>query len=320
MGSVKVIKNKAYFKRYQVKFKRRRQCKTDYQARRRLINQHKNKYNARKYRFVVRITNKDVICQVVAATVTKDVILAAAYSHELPRYGLKVGLTNYSACYCTGLLLARRILKKFKLDTFYTGVDEVTGEEHNNTLSELEEDVFGDENPKNPLRCFLDVGLARTTTGARIFGALKGAIDGGLDIPHKTSRFPGAVKGEGDNEDTYDAAEHRKYIMGGHVAEYMAKLKEDNPEKFQKQFSKYIKEGIEGDNLEDIYLKVHAAIRENPDQPPKKEVDIASLAPHPARPKKKTLEQRKADVLAKIAKLKEQAAAMEEDGGGDDWQ
>lgn len=34
-------------------------------------------------------------------------------------------------------------------------------------------------------RAFLDVGLARTTTGARVFGALKGAVDGGLDIPHR---------------------------------------------------------------------------------------------------------------------------------------
>ena len=36
-------------------------------------------------------------------------MLCAAYAHELPRYGVKVGLTNYSAAYCTGLLLARRV-------------------------------------------------------------------------------------------------------------------------------------------------------------------------------------------------------------------
>merc|ERR1712071_582973 len=49
-----------------------------------------------------------------------DVVVCAAYSHELPLYGVKVGLTNYAAAYCTGLLLARRLLKKFKLDTLYT--------------------------------------------------------------------------------------------------------------------------------------------------------------------------------------------------------
>ena len=35
----------------------------------------------------------------------------------MSRYGVKVGLTNYAASYCTGLLLARRILQKFKLDS-----------------------------------------------------------------------------------------------------------------------------------------------------------------------------------------------------------
>ena len=53
MGFVKVVKNKAYFKRFQVKYKRRREGKTDYFARRRLICQDKNKYNTPKYRLVV---------------------------------------------------------------------------------------------------------------------------------------------------------------------------------------------------------------------------------------------------------------------------
>ena len=35
------------------------------------------------------------------------------------------------------------------------------------------------------VRCVLDVGLARTGTGAKIFAALKGACDGGLNIPHR---------------------------------------------------------------------------------------------------------------------------------------
>uniref|UniRef100_A0A0E0CBK0 Large ribosomal subunit protein uL18 C-terminal eukaryotes domain-containing protein n=1 Tax=Oryza meridionalis TaxID=40149 RepID=A0A0E0CBK0_9ORYZ len=51
-GFVKTQKTHAYFKRFQVKFKRRRQGKTDYRARIRLTNQDKNKYNTPKYRFV----------------------------------------------------------------------------------------------------------------------------------------------------------------------------------------------------------------------------------------------------------------------------
>ena len=64
MGLIKVIKSKAYFKRFQPKFKRRRQGKTDYYARKRLTVQAKNKYNTPKYRLIVRFTNKDVIAQV----------------------------------------------------------------------------------------------------------------------------------------------------------------------------------------------------------------------------------------------------------------
>merc|ERR1712137_756546 len=65
MGFVKVVKNKAYYKRYQVKYRRRREGKTDYQARRKLVAQDKNKYNSKKYRLVVRFTNKDIIAQIV---------------------------------------------------------------------------------------------------------------------------------------------------------------------------------------------------------------------------------------------------------------
>ena len=42
-------------------------------------------------------TRQDIICQVAYATLAGDIVVCAAYAHELPRYGLKVGLTNYSA-------------------------------------------------------------------------------------------------------------------------------------------------------------------------------------------------------------------------------
>lgn len=83
--------------------------KTDYYARKRLIAQDKNKYNTPKYRLVVRFSNQDITCQVVYAKIEGDVVLAAAYAHELPLYGVTVGLSNYAAAYCTGLLLARRV-------------------------------------------------------------------------------------------------------------------------------------------------------------------------------------------------------------------
>lgn len=47
--------------------------------------------------------------QIAYAKIEGDQIVCAAYSHELPKYGIAVGLTNYAAAYCTGLLLARRV-------------------------------------------------------------------------------------------------------------------------------------------------------------------------------------------------------------------
>jgi len=261
MAFVKAQKSRAYFKRFQVKFKRRRDGKTDYRARIRLINQDKNKYNTPKYRFVVRFSNKDICAQIISASIAGDLVLASAYSHELPSYGLEVGLTNYAAAYCTGLLLARRVLKHLEMDAEYEGNVEASGEDYSVEPADT----------RRPFRALLDVGLIRTTTGNRVFGALKGALDGGLDIPHSDMRFAGF----GKDSKKLDAEVHRKYIYGGHIAAYMNTLTEDEPEKYQTHFSEYIKRGIEADNVEALYKKVHAAIRANPvptksaKQPPK---------------------------------------------------
>jgi large subunit ribosomal protein L5e len=299
MPFVKVVKNKAYFKRFQVKFRRRREGKTDYYARKRLVVQDKNKYNTPKYRMIVRFTNKDIICQIAYARIEGDVIVGAAYSHELPRYGVKVGLTNYAAAYCTGLLLGRRILEKFKLDTIYQGQTEVTGEQFQ---------VESVDGQPGAFRCFLDVGLARTTTGARIFGALKGAVDAGLDIPHGVKRFPGY---DGESKE-FHADVHRKHILGQHIADYMRLLQNDDDEAFKKQFSAFIKNGITADLIEELYKKAHAAIRQNPVRLAKKEQPKDAKKPKRYNRKKLSLEQREDRVKQKKAtylKKKEEEGA-----------
>ncbi|XP_023663149.1 large ribosomal subunit protein uL18-like [Paramormyrops kingsleyae] len=261
MGFVKVVKNKSYFKRFQVKFRRRREGKTDYFARKRLVIQDKNKYNTPKYRMIVRFSNRNIVCQVAYARIEGDVIVCAAYSHELPKYGISVGLTNYAAAYCTGLLLARRLLNKFGLDKVYEGQVEVTGDEFN---------VESIDGQPGAFSCYLDAGLARTTTGNKVFGALKGAVDGGLSIPHSTKRFPGY-----DSESKeFNAEVHRKHIMGVNVSEYMTYLMEEDEDAYKKQFSRFIKNGVTADSVEEMYKKAHTAIRENPvhEKKPRKEV------------------------------------------------
>jgi large subunit ribosomal protein L5e len=260
MGFVKVVKNKAYFKRYQVKFRRRREARTDYYARTRLILQDKNKYATPKYRLVFRKTNKDLIAQIIAADFDHDRVIESAYSHELPGYGVKVGLTNYAAAYCTGLLLARRVNAKFKLD--YQGQTAPDGEYFNSQEAE--------EFDQNAFKAVYDIGLQRTTTGARVWGCLKGAVDGGLNIPHSEKRFPGSSKDDGPN-----ASVHRDYIFGQHVATYMRKLtdgytNDDGDEieadqaKYESHFKRYIEAGINADGVEKMYTDAHAAIRANP--------------------------------------------------------
>jgi len=296
MPFVKVVKNKAYFKRYQVKFRRRREGKTDYYARKRLVVQDKNKYNTPKYRLIVRISNADVCCQIAYARLEGDYIVCAAYAHELPRYGVKVGLTNYAAAYCTGLLLARRILHKFNLDKMYAGNDNIDGSYY------CVEDA--DDGP-GAFRCCLDVGLARTSTGAKVFAAMKGAVDGGLDIPHSEKRFPGY-----DNEaNELNADVHRKHIFGVHVADYMRHLQEEDEEAYKRQFSRFIKHGITADSLEAMYKKAHSAIRADPTHkaPAKKDVQKKRW-----NAKKIGLEARRAKVAKAKADFLEQIEAQKE--------
>lgn len=304
MGYVKLIKNSNYYKRYQVKMRRRRQCKTDYQQRRGLITQDKRKYNAPKWRFIVRRTNQDVICQVASAKLIGDHILCAAYSRELKRFGLPVGLTNYSAHYCTGLLLARRLLKKLKLDKIYPGKRRLDG----NLFKSDVRNVRWKAGQKiyRPFKCLLDVGLARTTSGARIFGALKGAVDGGLNIPHRPNRFPGFKKGQNGAKDEYKADKHADKIFGGHVKKYMEHLQEKDAERYARHFSRFIAAGIGPDDLKPMYEKVHRAIRQNPARPPKKVKDYKNMPPLRPRMKKMTLEQRKDRRLQYIARLEKQ--------------
>jgi len=300
MPFTKLVKNSAYYSRFQTKYKRRRSGKTDYYARKRLITQAKNKYNAPKYRLVVRFTNRDIITQIVTSEISGDKVFAAAYSHELKAYGLEHGLTNWAAAYCTGLLLARRVLKKLGMDEQFAGVEEADGEF---TLTEA---AGEDDEARRPFKAFLDVGLARTSTGARVFGALKGASDGGIFVPHSEKRFPGY-----DIESKeLDAETLRKYIFSGHVAEYMETLADDDEERYKSQFQGYIDDDVEADGLEELYQEIHSAIREDPFKKvegaaEKKSKDEYKKESLKYKGRKLTKEEKMERVKAKIAELRE---------------
>jgi large subunit ribosomal protein L18 len=146
--------------RYFVPFRRRREGKTDYYQRTRLIV-------ADVPRMVVRKTNRHIIVQLVVAEMDGDRTLVSANSAELEKYGYKGSTSNTPAAYLTGMLFAIKA-KKAQQD-----------------------------------RAVLDIGLNRATPGARVFAALKGAVDAGLDIPYGEEILP---------------SEER--IKGAHIAAY----------------------------------------------------------------------------------------------------
>jgi len=279
MPFVKIIKNKAYYSRFQVKFRRRREGKTDYYQRKRLITQDKNKYNSPKYRLVVRFTNTDIIAQIVFATLDGDRILASAYGKELKNYGVVHGFTNYASAYAVGLLVGRRALKFLGLDEQYVGVEEANGE-----MFEVDEPEEG----RRPFTVLLDVGLSRTTTGSRLFAVLKGAVDGGLSITHDNKRFVGY----NSESREFQPEVLRKYIYGGHIGAWMDKLKDEDDEKFKLQFGKYLEKGITSDKLESMYAAAHKKIRANPEKP-KKERRKTGHFDDKRKPQRKNTKQRR---------------------------
>lgn len=307
----KNAKNKSHMRRFRVKYKRRRQCKTNYPKRIRLVAQYKDKYGTPKYRLVVRKTNRDIIAQIISSDMTHDKCHVSAYAHELKDYGIEVGFTNYAAAYCVGLLLARRLLTKFQKDN--EGNDNIDGDFY------LDDDSF---------KANLDTGLVRCTTGANIFGVLKGAVDGGLNIPHNTRRFPGSSYEEGDDgkEWVYEPSIHRERIFGQHIANHMSLLKSEDEAKYNKLYSNYIKKNIHPGDIEQIYTKAHQQIRENPNKPrdelekgyfagkrtqKRKEKSYYDVEGNQMKynKKKMTGKEKKLAAMAKIEKLREEVAA-----------
>jgi large subunit ribosomal protein L18 len=118
-------------------------------------------------RMVVRKTNRSIIIQLVTAHPEGDRTLVAANSRDLIDLGYTGPRGNLPAAYLTGLLFASRAKK--------AGYEEAV----------------------------LDMGLHRATRGARIFAALKGAVEGGLQIPHGEEILPDDTRVRGEHIEAY---------------------------------------------------------------------------------------------------------------------
>ena len=147
--------------RYFVPFRRRREGKTDYYQRTRLVV-------ADVPRMVVRKTNRHIIVQLVTAEMDGDRTLVAAKSAELEKYGYKGSTSSTPAAYLTGMLFAVKAKKA----------------QHESAI--------------------LDIGLNRATPGARVFAALKGAVEAGLEIPHGEEILPSDERAKGAHIAAYN--------------------------------------------------------------------------------------------------------------------
>lgn len=272
--------------RFQVKRRRRRECKTDYKHRINLIKQDYNKQGAVKFRLVVRKTNSKVICQITRAYIDGDRVFAYADSTELKDYGVDFGLTNHFAFYATGFLVGRRALAKLSMDDLYK--PKKTDGEYTVT-----EDI---DEERRALKVFLDIGLSRSTKGANTFIAMKGCSDSGVYIPHSESKFIGYDKKKGFNSEQL-----RDRIFCKHVSDYMKILKEKDEEKFKLQFSDYIKKNIEPDNIQKIYQDALDKISKDPKKIEKEKKDYSEFKKYKVN--KLPLEERKRRIQEKLLAL-----------------
>ena len=176
---------------------------------------------SRKVRFVVRTSLNHVWVQVIKAEPKGDITIAAAHSRELTKkYGWLGGTSNLPAAYLVGLLAGYRAIEKGVYDAI------------------------------------LDIGFAAPKKGAKVFAALKGALDAGLRIPHDNSILP---------------SEER--VRGEHIASYARMLSAENPERYRYQFSRYLQRGFAPENLPDHFGEVVKKIRED-----YKEVEVIARA------------------------------------------
>lgn len=89
--------------RYKVPFRRRREGKTNYHVRYKLIL-------SRKPRLVVRKSNGNMLIQLVVARQDGDKTLLTVTSRELKDYGFIHATGNLPAAYLTGLLFGKKML------------------------------------------------------------------------------------------------------------------------------------------------------------------------------------------------------------------
>jgi large subunit ribosomal protein L18 len=126
-----------------------------------------------KTRLVIRKSLSNISIQFINFKPTGDEALVSAVSTELKKFGWTRG-GNIPAAYLTGLLAGKKAKEK------------------------------------NIKEAVLDLGLQTSTKGSRLYAALKGVVDSGVNVPHSKDILP---------------SEER--INGKHISEEITKQFED---------------------------------------------------------------------------------------------
>ncbi len=149
----------------------------------------------KKLRLIIRISLKNINVQIVEYNETGDKILVSANSKELEKkFGWEAGRNNLPASYLTGYLIGKKAVKRGIKDAI------------------------------------LDIGLGKSVKGGRLYSALKGVLDAGLNVPCSEDIFPSDES-----------------IKGAHISNYAQKLIKEG--KYEKIFSSYIKKSIKAEDI-----------------------------------------------------------------------
>lgn len=122
-------------------------------------------------RAVIRRSNKNMLVQFVQYGANGDKIITSAKANELVKLGFTLNTGNLTAAYLTGLLAGKRAIK--------AGVKE---------------------------DCIVDFGLQKSLVGTRLYAAVKGIKDSGLNVRVGDSVFPSEERLNGTHLSVKDAA------------------------------------------------------------------------------------------------------------------
>ncbi|MFO7872708.1 MAG: 50S ribosomal protein L18 [Candidatus Undinarchaeales archaeon] len=162
---------------------------------------------SRKPRLVVRRSLDQISVQVIVYGSEGDIVKSSAVSNELLDLDWPFAGSSIPSAYLTGYLCGLRALDN--------GVK----------------------------KAVLDIGLYLPKAGSKLFAALKGAVDAGMDIPENEKSVP---------------AEDR--LKGKHIEDYASDLKKNDSASYKKRFSRYLDRDADPTKLTEQFEKAKKII------------------------------------------------------------